>query len=67
MRYTPPAKNTAQAQAGLMPRQSPRDARRHYALMAALFSALLMAILLLRPGAALAEEEFLDPEVAFVL
>ncbi|MDS1139612.1 protein-disulfide reductase DsbD [Pusillimonas sp. SM2304] len=35
--------------------------------MAALFSALLMAVLLLRPGPALAEEEFLDPEVAFVL
>lgn len=67
MRYAPLADNMKRVLAGAMPRYQGGDARRLFALMTAVLAALSVAVLMLRAGPAHAEEDFLDPEVAFVL
>lgn len=67
MRYVPLADNMIRTQAGAAPQFAGRGVRRLFALMAAVLAALLMAALMLRAGPAHAEEDFLDPEAAFVL
>jgi thiol:disulfide interchange protein DsbD len=67
MRYVPLADNTITGQAEFGRWHAGERVRRVFALMTVLLGALLMAALLLRSGPAHAEEDFLDPEVAFVL
>lgn len=68
MRYEPRAKNTTPsvANASLMSTHMNMNIRR-LSFMAAMLVSLLLAAFLLRGGLAQAEEEFLDPEVAFVM
>ncbi|MGB6105458.1 MAG: protein-disulfide reductase DsbD, partial [Pusillimonas sp.] len=76
MRYMPLAKHITRTQKLGISRLSginacrscaPLTVRKLLSLTAALCVALMLAVLLLRVGPAQAEEEFLDPEVAFVL
>src|SRR3546814_17700592 len=68
MRYKPRANNTtpSAATASLMSTHMNMNTRRLF-LMAAMLVSLLLAVSLLRGGPAQAEEEFMDPEVAFVM
>lgn len=67
MRYEPQQVHTTQRlHAGTRSGAHP-GGRRAFAFLLALFSALMLAAWMLHPASAQAEEEFLDPEVAFVM
>ncbi len=67
MRHVPQVRNMSPVHIGAMPKHSGKNARHLFALMAFVFAALLLAALSMGARPAQAEEDFLDPEAAFVL